>query len=73
MTVRELQDILNLLPTEAKDVTVISTRNCKISATVPGGKAWADVNPVWSLVSQARATQEPGYVRVIYTGPRSEK
>ncbi len=80
MTARELQDILNLLPPGAKDVVVSSTRDCKISASVPSclprrtrnGPAWAQFSIVWQFVNQASYAKEPGFTRVIYCGPRSE-
>ena len=72
MTARELQDILNLLPPGAKDVCVLGMRNSKISASVPNGPAWAQLNLVWQFVNQGSYAKEPGFTRVIYCGPRSE-
>ncbi len=72
MTARELQDILNLLPPGAKDVVVNSTRDCKITASVPNGPAWAQVSIVWQFINQPSYAKEPGFTRVMYCGPRSE-
>ena len=75
MEARELQDILNLLPLGAKEVTVISRRDCKISATIPV-TAWVlgggIVQLPWSLINEAKFAREPGFVRVIYTGKRAQ-
>jgi hypothetical protein len=68
MTARELQDILNLLPTGAKAVVVAGKRDCKISASVPEG----NLGFPWRLVNEPGVARLEGFIRVIYRGPRSD-
>jgi hypothetical protein len=68
MTARELQDILNLLPPGAKAVVVSGKRDCKISASVPEGS----LGFPWSLINEPGVARLEGFIRVIYTGPRSD-
>jgi hypothetical protein len=70
MDASELVGILATLPKEAKQVVVLSRRDCKISASIPiESLIGLLTNGYWAIVNEPSYARDPGWMRVIYAGP----